>query len=232
MKKILLIAFLLPLLTFGQSINFQNNKVEITNIGKLNVDSTIQTGTSANTYVTIDATNSLRMYGGSTTYDDLMFPFSTGHQGNLNYPPFNKDSLYFSFGIDSVGGDAQFMYFVIQLPHKWKEGSTIYPHVHYKYETGSGTPTFIMKYKWYNIGESTQVGWKWYRMGTTTGTTDKTHQLVKGTGGISGVGKTISSILICKIYLESTTGTPPVNAYQFDIHYEIDSFGSKDEYIK
>ena len=43
---------------------------------------------------------------------------------------------------------------------------------------------------------------------------------------------TLSSLLICKIYLESATGTPPVNAYQFDCHYEIDSFGSKDEYAK
>ena len=232
MRKILFIFCILPVLTFGQNISFQNNKVDIDNTGKLVVDSTIRTGTSANTYVTIDATNSLRMYGGSTTYDDLMFPFNVGKSGSNDHPLFVVDSLYYAFTVDSVSPTADYMYFVIQLPHKWKEGSTIYPHIHYKHEVGVGTPTFLMKYKWYDVTGTTQKGWKWYRMGTTTGTTDKTHQLVKGTGGISGVGMTLSSILICKIYLESATGTPPVNAYQFDIHYEIDSFGSKDEYTK
>lgn len=179
--------------------------------------------------VELSAVYGIRLLSTSTVWDDLMFPFSTGQQGNLNYPPFNTDSLYFSFGIDSVGNDAQYMYFIIQLPHRWKEESTIYPHVHYKYETAVGTATFRMMYKWYNRESPTQKSWSWYTMDLATGNTDKSHVMAYGNSGISGIGNNMSSILVCKVYLVGATGTPPVNAWQFDIHYEIDAFGSMSE---
>jgi len=48
--------------------------------------------------------------------------------------------------------------------------------------------------------------------------------------GISGTGKTISSLLLCKIYLG---GTPTnVHAYQFDVHFEKDTNGSRTETSK
>ena len=55
--------------------------------------------------------------------------------------------------------------------------------------------------------------------------TDKTIQTASGSGGISGTGKHISSLLICQIYLSATPTN--VNAYQFDIHYEKDMEGSR-----
>ena len=189
---------------------------------------TVNTSMTVTNAVELTKTYGVRLLDTTTVFNDLMFPFSVGQQGNNNYPPFNKDSLYFSFSVDSVGVDAQYMYFIIQLPHDWKQGSTIYPHVHYKYESGVGTATFKMKYKWYSIGATTKIGWNWYTMNQTTGTTDKTHVMAYGSG-ISGSGKGISSILICQVYLASATGTPPVNAWQFDIHYEIDSMGSRSE---
>lgn len=227
MKKILLIIMLLPLLSAGQSIHFQNNKVEMTSIGVLNVDSSITTGTTAANYVSIDSKNSVRMYGSSTVFDDLMFPFTTGFQGINPYPTFNADSIYYNWVIDTVGASKCMMYFIIQMPHTYKEGTTIYPHVHYKYETAVGTPTFRMKYKWYDSPESgnTNVAYNWYSMSNTTGTTNNTIQMCYN-GGISGVNKTISSILICELYLVAQTGTGDVHAYQFDIHFEKDAVGS------
>ena len=176
-----------------------------------------------------DSVNAIRLSGTATVWEDLMFPFSTGHQGNANYPPFNADSLYFEFSIDSTGSDAQFMYFIIQMPHSWKEGSTIYPHVHYKYEDAVGACSFRMKYKWFNIGSTTAVGWKWAHMNITSSADDKDHTLVSTYSGINGSGKTISSILICKVYLYGISGTGTCKAYQFDIHYEKDALGSNTE---
>jgi hypothetical protein len=184
---------------------------------------------------TITGNDALSLTGDATVWDDLMFPFNTGHQGNATYPPFNADSLYFSFGVDSAGVDAQFMYFVIQMPHKMKIGSTIYPHVHYKQEDATtDTPIFIMKYKWYDLNGTTQKGWKWKKMATATGTTNKTHQLVYNTGGISGSGITqVSSILICQVYLYApAAGNSTCNAYQFDLHYEVDALGSRTQLAK
>lgn len=167
--------------------------------------------------------------GNATVWDDLMFPFEVGANAGTGYPTFVADSGYYTFVVDTTGISKCIMYFVVQMPHKWKEGSTIYPHVHYKYQTAVGTPNFIVKYKWYNTTGTTVMGWKWCPLTTTTGTTDNTVQMANG-GSISGSGKTISSILICQVYL---SGTPTnVNAYQFDIHYEIDTEGSRTTTVK
>jgi hypothetical protein len=171
------------------------------------------------------------MTGTATVFDDLFFPFETGESGVTNIPVFVADSSYYTFTVDTTGVSKCIKYFTIQLPHSWKEGSTIYPHVHYKHETAVGTPKFIMKYKWYNTGESTAFGWNWYKMEATTGTDNNTVQMsYNSSGGISGSGKTISSILICQVYLSATPAN--VNAYQFDIHIEMDRLGSRTETSK
>lgn len=187
---------------------------------------TAKIGTGSNN-TSFESDGSLKFNGAATVYDDLFFPFSTGKQGTADYPSFNVDSMYHSFSIDTTAPGVCIMYFTIQMPHSWKEGSTIYPHVHYKHETAVGTPTFKMKYKWYPLEGSTEIGYKWYTMSTTTGTTNKTNQMVYGASGISGSGKGISSIIVCAVYLSGQTGTGNVNAYQFDIHYEKDAIGSR-----
>jgi len=86
-----------------------------------------------------------------------------------------------------------------------------------------------MKYKWFNIGSTTAVGWNWAHMNITSGADDKNHEFVRTYSGINGSGKTISSILICKVYLYGVAGTGTCKAYQFDIHYEKDALGSNTE---
>jgi hypothetical protein len=185
----------------------------------------IQTGITNR--ITIDSVNSLRMSGSAVVWDDLMFPFQTGTTGGGSYPSFVADSGYYDFSaVDTTGPSKCVMYMTVQMPHDWNEGDSIYPHVHYKHETGVGTPKFWMKYKWVNLAAAiTPVSWNWYKMESTTGTTDKTHQMSYKTKGLVATGKTISSLLICQIYLGPTSPTG-VKAYQFDIHYSRNSLGS------
>lgn len=162
----------------------------------------------------------------ATVFDDLFFPFETGESGSSGFPTFVPDSLYYTFVVDSTGPSQCKKYFNVQMPHRWKAGTVIYPHVHYKYETAVGTPKFKLKYKWANTNKKTG-GWKWYPMEQTTGTTNGTVQMsYNSAGGISGAGKELSSILLIQLYL---SGNPTnVNAYQFDIHIEIDKLGTND----
>lgn len=206
--------------------------VSKTGTNLLTIDST-QVSTAAQ--ITITGNDGLVLSGNGTYWNDLLFPFTTGHVGNANYPPYSVDSLYFSFTVDSVGVDAQFMNITVQMPHDWKIGSTIYPHVHYKQEDATtDTPVFIVKYKWYDLGGTTQKGWRWIKLDTSTGTTDKTHQFVDNPNGISGSGITnVSSMLVCQVYLYAlAAGNAQCNAWQFDIHYEIDGFGSRTDEAK
>lgn len=182
-------------------------------------------GTNSGT-VTIDTVNAIRLTGKAIVWDDLMFPFSTGLAGGLSYPTNVPDSGYYTFVVDTTGPTKCIQYMTIQMPHAWAYGyDSLYPHVHYKHETGVGTPNFIIKYRWVNIGDpATPVAWNWCRLDLTTGTTDKTHQMAYASKNISSAGKGISSILMVQVYLRDTPTN--VNAYQFDIHFPINSMGS------
>lgn len=189
--------------------------------------------TTGRARVVMDTIGGVRLYNSATAWDDLFFPFTTGQHGVAGYPPFIADSNYYEFTTDTTGVSQCVIYFIVQMPHRWKEGSNLYPHVHYKHTTSAGTPTFRLRYKWYEgMGSTSNQAVKYYTMNQTTGTTNNTLQMAYGTGSISGAGKTISSILICQVYLVSTTGAAPVLTYQMDIHIEIDSFGSRTETTK
>jgi len=190
-------------------------------------DST-KTGTSLS-YVKVDSTG-LKMYGNATIFDDILMPFEQGKSGVVDIPAFVPDSMYYTFTTDTTGVNECAVYMTIQFPHGWKEGSTIFPHVHYKHETAVGTPKFKMKYRWIGLTGTTNEAWNWYPMETTTGTTNNTHQMMYNAAGIGGVGKNISSAIFCKIYLGGDPNN--VHAYQFDIHIEKDTFGSKTETSK
>lgn len=98
------------------------------------------------------------------------------------------------------------MSFTVQLPHNWKEGSTIYPHIHWIAKTsGSGNMKWNLEYTWANI-DGTFSGLTTTSV-VVSGPFTMNKQLMTGltTGnvGINATGKTASSILICRIYRNS-----------------------------
>lgn len=188
-----------------------------------------------------------RLQGTATMWDDLMIP-GHGVKTTGSSPPdlmtvFGPSSTIDYYAFDG-GSTLEQVYFSLQLPHKWKEGSTIYPHVHFaptSTNTGDTTPRvvrFTLEYTWANVGAA-------FGNSTTINldsdpfvpnTSLWSHLLCKNGTGISGTGKTLSSMLMCRLFRDPTDNadTYPQDAafLQFDIHYEIDSLGSEDEYIK
>ncbi|MFC1878993.1 hypothetical protein ACFLZW_03685 [Chloroflexota bacterium] len=61
------------------------------------------------------------------------------------------------------------------------------------------------------------------------------HQIASF-AAISGTGKTLSSVLLCRIYRKAGDGSDNYDAdaalLEFDIHYEVDAFGSDSEFVK
>lgn len=124
-----------------------------------------------------------------------------------------------------------------QLPHAWKVGSDISPHIHWcKTTSASGAVNWRIKYKWFNIGtvdpglSALTAG----SVGISDANTANSHALYEFPD-LSGAGKTISS-MVC-VYLErvndgNDTYAADVNLYEIDIHYQIDSLGSDLEYTK
>lgn len=189
----------------------------------------------------------LRLEGTSTAWDDLMIP-GTSVKTTGNSPPdmageFVGDNTMDIYVFDGFNTMEQ-VFFTIQMPHCWKQGSTIYPHVHFvptstnTGDTAERVVRFSLEYTWANINDT---------FGSTAilnldsdpfvpNTNRWKHLLAKNASGIDGTGKTLSSMLVCRLFRDPSN---PVDTYpqdvaflQFDIHYEIDSLGSELEYTK
>ncbi len=76
-------------------------------------------------------------------WDDLRFPVTTLriNPANTN-PDFNYTEVGYNFNDNQDG----VLYCIAQLPHAWKEGSEIHPHIHWL-QTHSGTPNWVLSYR-------------------------------------------------------------------------------------
>ena len=198
--------------------------------GAVNFRGVTKFGTAAN-YTQFDANGHQTMEGDATVFEDLVVPLTTAKLGSTNKPDFDYTSLGYVFDENDV---TETLSFIVQLPHAWKEGSTIYPHLHCKkYATD---PAFVLTYAWFNVGDAVADPATVHNIDTVlygTDTGDHCIMTVSGNTGISGAGKTISSILVCKLHrVANSTPNEDVLVYQLDFHYQKNSLGSNTEYTK
>jgi len=162
-------------------------------------------------------------------WDDLFFPLSQSKLGANLKPDFDFTNNGLLFPRNDT---SEYVLFTVQMPHSWLVGSAIYPHLHY-IQNANTQPVFTLQYRWTNIGAVESGTWTTITLNTNTQTytSGNLHQVLKGTS-IDGTGKTISSILDIKLYRNDNVYVGDLLAKQFDIHYQVDSFGSRQEYVK
>jgi hypothetical protein len=176
---------------------------------------------------------SIRLSGDGTVFEDLRIPVTQTRQGANDLPNFDETNLGYLFDQDDA---AEKLYFIVQMPHAWKEESTIYPHIHFKHQA-AGTPSFVLTYTWMNIDDAGAAPATAYTMDTLAAGSPANgdHWILQHAtnDGIAGTGKTISSILVCTLHRTAdSTPDADVLVYEIDFHYEIDSLGSATEYVK
>lgn len=182
-------------------------------------------------YTQISSDGTITMSGSATVWDDLFFPLTTAKQGQTDKPPFSTAEVAYLF---PAGDTSHIMYIIVQFPHYWKTGSNIYPHVHWKQES-TGSPVFKMDYKWYGLGDIMPANFSTYVMATKVFpyTSGSMQQLNSGSAPISGSHITgVSSLMLVKLYRDDNAYSGNTTTYQFDIHIEKDSLGSKEIYVK
>jgi hypothetical protein len=122
------------------------------------------------------------------------------------------------------------VYFTIQLPHSYKEGSDITPHVHWSpINANAGNVKWQLEYSWANIDAT-------FPAVTTITATDAAsgtawdHQTIDFSA-ITGTGKTISSMLVCRLFRDPTdaadTYASDAALLEIDFHFEINTIGSR-----
>jgi len=188
---------------------------------------------------TIGTDGSVTHQGDATVWDDYVTPLGPNNwNGVSNNPTLTKlfdDLAGTSQGVYSyVFSDGDEALITIQLPHRWKEGTTIQPHIHFMCTTDV-TPTdkigIEFEYAWADIDEDFPANSTLSTVDILTGeNSDNKHQLANVTAaGIDGAGHTISSILLCRLKRVAATGdnyAGGVAILDFDVHFEVDALGS------
>jgi len=198
-----------------------------------------------NTNLVVEADGTVRMDNDATVWDDLRIPFNFGTSNTLATTWEAFVGVTYLDVFKPSGDDA--LYFSVQMPHSWKEGTNIFPHIHWTPmttgTTGNNGVYWELEYVWANNGEtfpsSTTV-----ISGTSTvpalsgDLVAKRHYITPlGTAeGMDATGKTISSMIICRIARRGNnaadTYSGNAGAMEFDFHYQLDTYGSRQEYIK
>ena len=184
---------------------------------------------SATDNLSISASGHVTLNGAATYWDDMLVEMRESLKGTNAKPDWDATNLGLLF---PQNDPSEYIMLNLQLPHRWKEGSTIFPHVHI-HQAANQNPVFKLDYRWINFGESVPATWSTYIMDSlaTAYTSGTLSNILKG-AGISGTGKTISSILQMKLYRDDNVYTGDLLATSFDIHIECDSLGSNSEYTK
>ncbi len=208
----------------------------------------VQIGGDVN-YAEIEQDGTLEFHGDATVFDDLVIPLISGKSAT-NPPTFtlfmNNGSTsegVYAYLFENVASNSENqVFFTIQMPHAWKTGSEIYPHIHWAPEdNGTGAVVWGMEYTWveYNASTTQQFPQTTIVTGTSTSFSNSAHKhLITPFGAItpSSNQDDISSVLVVRLFRNSSnaadTYTGGAFGLSFDLHYERDTDGSRTEWVK
>jgi len=145
-----------------------------------------------------------------------------------------KDGL-FQFRFLPGNDDDESLHFTVQMPHSWKEGTTLYPHIHWSPDTtNTGNVKWELEYTVIDVNGTFPSSTTITQVDAADGTIDK-HQ-VTSLPTISGSGLNISWVMVCRLTRLGDDGqdtyTGNVFFHEFDIHYEVETLGSRQEFVK
>ena len=216
----------------------------------------IKTDASAATDLTITTGSQKTIALATPVYDDLRVPVTSIKTGGVKDPTFSQyldngagsRGVYgWSFADQGVAGNEEELFFSVQLPHSYKHGTDITPHVHWSVLVGGAANEFVkwgLEYTWANIdgtfGSTTIITSDASSAANATTSGDTTLSVgkhyVSELSGITGTSKTISSMLVCRIFRNSSDSDDDLAqaafAHEVDFHFQIDTIGSRQELVK
>lgn len=174
---------------------------------------------------------------GDDEWDDIIVP-GTSVRTTGTTPPdieqFNGSTIYLP-AFAGGGPSTEQAFFSCELPHDWKEGSVIRPHIHWSPSTaGAGNV------KWYlDLQMSPARGEDFSATFTrsavdVTRTKAGTHEIIETTELVDMPLAKIGAMLIGRIYRVPTDDTYADDAFLLSIgfHYQMDTHGSRQVFIK
>jgi len=187
--------------------------------------------------------------GGRFQWDDLRISITATKLAGAKDPGFTvfKTNGAGSQGVFLYWFDAaaeEELYFTVQLPHAYMEGTDLHPHVHFVPSVNGAAGQVVswgLEYTWANLGDvfgNTNIIYANAHTPTDSVLTAGKHYLTEF-APIVGSGKTISSMLACRVFRNATGAGGSTDSYgndagmlEIDFHMQKDSIGSYDEYTK
>lgn len=163
-------------------------------------------------------------------WDDLRFPFTQTKLGANLKPDFDYTNVGLLF--PPTAGEANEVIFMIgQMPHGYRPGSGIRPHVHFQ-QASSAVTTWALEYKWFNPGAAVPASFTTITAssGIFPYVSGNLHQ-ISGFTEIDGTGMSLSSILLMKLY-RTDSNPGDVLSFELDIHYQTIAPGSLNEFTE
>jgi len=171
------------------------------------------------------------------SWDDLRFPATAiNPPGQASDPDVEATTGLLLF----AAAGTELVYALAQMPHSWKEGSTISPHIHWtKTTSASGDVAWSLRYQIIGIGDVGSGTWSDADTVTTSAITDNDTAWEHLLTPFTDIAMTDQTLSTCILFEISRLGDDSGDTYaadarmlEFDVHYQIDSLGSEQEFIK
>ena len=185
----------------------------------------------ASNYSQFEADGTLKAVGNATVWEDINIPI-INLRGGATAPGFKvlaSTGIYVST-FDGTGASVISAHGSMEILHSYKEGSDIVPHIHWSPTTvDAGNVRWQLEYVWIakngTISASTTIG-------VTVAVSGVANQIVRtDLGTISGVGMAMSSRFIFRLFRDPVdvldTYAHDVNGFDFGVHFEKDTIGSR-----
>jgi hypothetical protein len=184
------------------------------------------------------ADGTLSLSGAATAWDDLLQTVTgtrTGVVAPTTGTGFRGDSNFYH--VTFLHTQADEVQFEIQMPHRGRAGSDCFPHVHFSpVTTGTGTVKFVLELYAANVAAQFPASPVQHVMTKTWATNQQWYHLIAANAtGLAIPTWTLSQVWKCRLYRDNTVGgnyAAAVTLLYFDVHVEIDAFGSAQEYVK
>lgn len=191
-------------------------------------------------YINIANDGTLTLIGDATVWDDITPGIAaaktSGPGVSLNLTEMTLDFV-------STADLNDYSVIPFQLSHKIKAGSSIYPHIHWE-QAHSTFPNWLFQYRWQRNGQPKTTSWTNLKCDqhVYTYTSGTLNQINYSAAITAPANYSMSDILQLRVLRDCNntsglfTGSDPytgtVSITSFDPHVEIDSLGSKTEFVK
>ena len=188
--------------------------------------------------IRVESGGTFEFVADGTVWDDLRVPLTSVKLAGVKDPDYSTFTTGGLYSYLFAAATAEEVNFVCQMPHSYKLGSDIYPHIHWTpVDATTGYVMWALEYSWADINTK-------FPAPTTIYVRDEANLLAykhqyADFGPISPpkeAGNKVSSILVCRLYRDATvtldTYAADAALLEIDFHFEIDAVGSKEEKSK